>query len=140
MAHKYPNVLVHIVFSTTNRLDSIPAQIELKLWPYLGGIAKNHDIPLLIAGGTRNHAHLLIALPSDMTIAKIVQVMKANSSRWISQHGEKFSWQEGYGAFSVSPGNKNAVRSYIANQAVHHKKHNFDEEFRSMLKMAGMAE
>jgi putative transposase len=79
MAHKYPNVLIHCVFSTRNREDLIPDELRLRLWKYFAGIGKNHNIPVLCAGGVANHAHLLIALPSDISLAKAMQVLKANS-------------------------------------------------------------
>jgi REP element-mobilizing transposase RayT len=71
--------------------------------------------------GISNHVHFLIALPSDMAPAKAVQVLKANSSRWIRQHGIAFAWQEGYGAFSVSRSNKAVVVEYVEHQAEHHR-------------------
>jgi REP element-mobilizing transposase RayT len=95
MAHKYPNLLIHLVFSTKDRRDLIPDELRPVLWKYLAGIGRNHAIPVLAAGGTANHVHLLIALPSDVTVAKAVQVLKANSSRWIGEHSIDFAWQEG---------------------------------------------
>lgn len=91
MAHTYPNVLIHCVFSTKNRLDIIPEGLHEKLSMYFVGIGKGHNIPVLCAGGTRNHVHLMIALPATMPLAKAVQVLKANSSRWIGEHGFDFA-------------------------------------------------
>ena len=139
MAHKFPNVLIHYVFSTKRRRDLIPTDLQPRLWRYLGGIGANHDIPVLTAGGTANHAHVLISLPSDVTLAKAVQVLKANSSRWISEHGIAFAWQEGYGAFSVSASNVKAVRDYIDHQAEHHAKRSFEDEFIALLRKSGVA-
>lgn len=82
--------------------------------------------------------HLLLALPSDMTAAKAVQVLKANSSRWIRQHGIPFAWQEGYGAFSVSSSNKAAVINYIENQAEHQRARSYETEFEVMIRKSGM--
>ncbi len=82
--------------------------------------------------------HLLIALPSDMTPAKAVQVLKANSSRWIRQHRMAFAWQEGYGAFSVSSSNKAAVMDYIEHQAAHHRGRSYETEFEAMIRKSGM--
>ncbi len=109
MAHKYPNVLIHFVFSTKQRQHLIPEELQPKLWKYFMGIGANHKVPVLAVGGIANHAHLLIVLPSHVTMARAIQVLKANSSRWIGEHGIDFSWQEGYGAFSVSASNKDAV-------------------------------
>ncbi len=139
MAHTDPNILVHSVFSTKNRQNLIPDELQEKLSMYFVGIGKGHDIPVLCAGGTANHSHLLIALPSTMTVAKAVQVLKANSSRWLSDHGFDFCWQNGYGAFSVSASNVDVVRKYIANQHEHHRKYSFEDEFVSLLRKSGVA-
>jgi REP element-mobilizing transposase RayT len=138
MPHKYPNILIHFVFSTKERANMIPAELLPMLWKYFAGIGRNHGLPVLAAGGTSNHSHLLIALPSDMAPAKAVQVLKANSSRWIRQHGIAFAWQEGYGAFSVSSSNKTAVREYIEHQAEHHRSRSFETEFETMIRKSGM--
>jgi putative transposase len=139
MAHKYPNILIHCVFSTKERRDLIPQEILPRLWKYFVGIGRNHGIAVLAAGGISNHSHLLIALPSDMTVAKAVQVLKANSSRWLHEVGLDFAWQEGYGAFSVSSTNKETVKNYILRQAEHHRKRSYENEFESMLRRSGMA-
>jgi REP element-mobilizing transposase RayT len=139
MAHTYPNILVHCVFSTKNRLNSIPENLREKLAMYFVGIGKGHDIPVLCAGGTANHAHVFIALPSTVPLAKAVQVLKANSSRWLGEHGFDFAWQEGYGAFSVSASNSGVVHEYIEHQAEHHAKYSFEDEFVSLLRKSNVA-
>jgi len=73
MAHKYPNVLIHCVFSTKERRNTIPVPLLHTLFKYLNGIGKNIRVPVLAAGGTANHLHMLIALPSDVTLAKAIQ-------------------------------------------------------------------
>ena len=139
MAHQYPNVLIHLVFSTKERRDLIPVELQPKLWHYLTGIGKNTGVPVLASGGTTNHAHVLIALPSDVAVARAVQVLKANSSRWMGEHQIDFSWQEGYGAFSVSASNAEAVKEYIEQQPAHHAKRDYEEEFLALLKKSGVA-
>jgi putative transposase len=138
VAHKYPNIIIHFVFSTKGREDLIPAELLPRLWKYFAGIGQNHGIPVLAAGGTSNHSHLLIVLPSDLAPAKAVQVLKANSSRWIRQHGIAFTWQEGYGAFSVSSSNKAVVVDYIEHQADHHRSRSYETEFEAMVRKSGM--
>jgi putative transposase len=86
MGHKYPNVLVHLVFSTKNRESLIPPELQSKLHAYISGIGKNKHIPVIAVGGTGNHVHVLIALPSDVSVSKAVQLLKANSSRWMGEH------------------------------------------------------
>jgi REP element-mobilizing transposase RayT len=139
MSHSYPNLLVHCVFSTKNRRDLIPTNLHETLAMYFVGIGKNTNIPILCAGGTGNHMHLLISLPATVPLAKAVQIFKANSSRWLREHGLDFTWQDGYGAFSVSSSNVDAVKNYIAHQAEHHSKHSFEDEFVSSLRKSGVA-
>ncbi len=81
---------------------------------------------------------MLIALRTDLTLAKAVQVLKANSSRWIGEQGINFAWQEGYGAFSVSTSNKAAVEEYIDHQTEHHAKHSYEDEFLALLRKSGV--
>ena len=139
LSHTYTSNLVHCVFSTKARRDLIPAGLQDKLWAYLIGIARNLKIATLAVGGTANHLHLLIGLPAKMTLADAVGKLKANSSRWMGEHGIEFAWQKGYGAFSVSPSMVGTVQSYVRNQAEHHKKRNFEEEFLALLRKSGVA-
>ena len=139
MAHTYPNVLVHCVLSTKNRSNSIPDELREKLTMYFVGITKGHSIPVLCAGGTPNHVHLMIALPPTVPLAKALQVLKANSSRWLGEHGFDFAWQEGYAAFSVSASNADVVRRYIEHQEEHHVKHSFEHELVSLLRKSNVA-
>jgi putative transposase len=136
MPHALASNLVHCVFSTKGRADLIPDPPHL--CKYLGGLARDKNIPLIIAGGTHNHIHLLIALPAAITLAEAVRDLKGNSSRWMSQHGSAFAWQEGYGAFSVSASNKKAVVEYIAEQPRHHEKRSFEDEFKLLLDRSGV--
>jgi REP element-mobilizing transposase RayT len=102
MAHTYNANFVHYIFSTKDRRNTIPPELEEKLWAYLLGIANNLRIKTLAIGGTANHLHMLLGLPPTMSVADAVQKLKANSSRWLGEHQIRFQWQEGYGAFSVS--------------------------------------
>lgn len=117
----------------------IPSELISKLPKYFAGIGRNHGVSVLAAGGISNHADLLIALPPDMAVAKAIQVLKANSSRWIREHGIDFAWQEGYGAFSVSSSDRDAVIDYIAHQAEHHKARSFEGEFEALVRKSGIA-
>jgi REP element-mobilizing transposase RayT len=139
MSHKYTNILIHLVFSTKDRRDLIPNELRVQLWKYLAGIGRNHKIPVLVSGGTANHVHILIALPTDVPVAKAVQVLKANSSRWIGEHSVDFQWQEGYGAFSVSASHLAVVRSYVEHQQEHHAKRSYEDEFITLLRKTGVA-
>jgi len=137
MAHRFPNVLIYFVFSTRKRQTLIPAELQPKLWKYFVGIGKNHHIG---SSGRRycEPCPLADQPSSDVTFARAVQVLKANSSQWIGEHGIEFAWQEGYGAFSVSASNKEAVVNYIQHQPEHHAKHSFEDEYISLLAKSGV--
>lgn len=139
MSHSYPNILVHCVFSTRERRRIIPDDLQEKLWRYLAGIGAHHKISVLECGGIADHIHILLVLPSDTTLSKAVQVLKANSSRWLGEHGIEFAWQEGYAAFSVSASQASSVREYIQKQATHHQRRNFEEEFIALLAKSGVS-
>ncbi len=139
MSHTHAANFVHCVFSTKERRDLIPPELQERLYAHLIGIADNLGFKILAAGGTANHVHLLIGLPTSSTLAEVVQKLKANSSRWIGENGVRFEWQKGYGAFSVSPSLLTTVQAYIRNQADHHRKRSFEEEFRALLDKSGVA-
>jgi putative transposase len=103
MPHTYCTNLIHCVFSTKERANSIADNIREQLFAYLFGIAKNLHIEILALGGTGNHIHILIAVPAKESLSDIIRDLKANSSRWMSEKHHEFSWQQGFGAFSVSP-------------------------------------
>ena len=139
MPHSYANNLLHVVFSTRERKPTIPAASFGELWAVLAGIGRNHRLTMIKVGGMTDHVHILFALPADVMLAHAVQVLKANSSRWMHERVPKFAWQEGYGAFSVSASLAGAVKKYIGNQAEHHERRSFEEEFVTLLKKSGVA-
>ena len=139
MPSSYVSNHVHMVFSTKNRLKMIPEAIQPKLWAYMAGIATSHSMHAVVIGGIEDHAHALIQMGPTLGIAKAVQVLKANSSRWMSEHsGERFEWQEGYFACSVSRSQVPAVTRYIATQKEHHQKIDSTMEFELLLKRHGL--
>jgi REP element-mobilizing transposase RayT len=111
MAHSFSRIHIHLVFSTKDRRDSIPKEWQPRLWAYFGGICRNHEIIPLAIGGTENHAHLLIQIPPTLAPAKAVAVLKANSSKWMGEQGQKFAWQVGAGSTWSPPRNKDTARS-----------------------------
>jgi len=107
------------------------------MFEYMNKICQNLNCPLLIAGGTDDHVHLLLLLSKNITLAKLVEEIKKSTSKWIKTQGEKyesFYWQGGYEAFSVNPKQLDKVRFYISNQREHHKKTKFEDEFTTFLK------
>jgi REP element-mobilizing transposase RayT len=135
MAHTYASNFVHCVFSTKERKPLISSDRLSGLYSYFGGIAQGEGFCLIAAGGTANHVHLLITLPPKLPLATAVQKLKGSSSRWM---GPGFSWQEGYGAFSVSPSQVPVVKRYIRNQETHHRKQPFEQEFIALLRRCGI--
>jgi REP element-mobilizing transposase RayT len=138
MSHTYSQNHLHVVFSTKERRKLIAPSMQPRLWAYIAGIARNHKFLVLANGGMEDHVHLLIQLPPVLSLAKAVSLLKANSSSWMKEHGMKFAWQEGYGAFSVSASNLAAVERYIANQERHHRRRTFEDEFIALLKKHGI--
>ncbi|MGB8885796.1 MAG: IS200/IS605 family transposase [Candidatus Korobacteraceae bacterium] len=130
--HTLASNLVHCVFSTKDRANLI-ADPE-RLWQYMSGIARAKQIPLVAIGGTPNHLHLLVALPPAIPLARVVQELKGNSSRWLRETYPRFGWQQGYGAFGVSESRREAIIQYIASQEEHHRKWSFEQEFLTLLR------
>jgi putative transposase len=134
MSHTYSQNVIHVVFSTKERRKTIPEDFQPRLWAYAAGVCQKIGILVHAIGGTEDHIHLLIQIPTSLPLAKAVQTIKSNSSRWANEEGHKFAWQEGYGAFSVSHSLFPAAVQYIRNQKAHHKKMGFDAEFLALLK------
>ena len=139
MAHTYVSELIHCVFSTKLRQNTIPSDRQNRLWSFLGGIARKNGFKAIAVGGTRNHVHVLLSLPATVSIAKAMQLLKGGSSKWMNENGNgKFAWQEAYGAFSVSISQQKATVDYINSQAQHHAKRSFEEEFVAFLHKHGI--
>jgi len=124
------------VFATKGRAQLI--RDPGPLWAYLRGIARNSGFDLHAIGGTDNHVHILLALPPGRNLVDIIRDLKANSSRFMKTAVPLFAWQDGYSAISVSPSQIGAVKKYIANQAAHHRRRTFDDEYLALLNKAGM--
>jgi len=134
--HSFASCLIHYVWSTKNREPWLIPDLRERLWPYLGGIAKQNQMKALAIGGAVDHVHILLSLPATLSVAKAVQLLKGNSSKWIREtfpEMHSFAWQEGYGAFSVGISGVDATVIYINNQTEHHRKRSFREEFIAML-------
>jgi len=140
MSHSLSSLLTHVVFSTKDRISCISDEIRRELCPYIGGIVREIGGKALIVNGTGDHMHVLLQLPAAISIADAMRLMKTNSSRWAHQKwpAAKFSWQTGYGAFSVSRSNVAQVLKYIKEQEEHHKRISFQEEFLALLQRHGV--
>ncbi len=135
--HSFVSCLLHVVFSTKERRPFITEPLAKRLWPYIGGIAVHKKMRTLKVGGVADHIHILLSLPSTLDIAKAVQLIKGNSSKWVHDEFPEFrdfEWQEGYGAFSIGISGVAATTAYIENQAEHHRKKSFKDELKQILK------
>jgi REP element-mobilizing transposase RayT len=126
----------HVVFSTKNREPWIGPAWRDELHGYVGGCVRElNGVPLAV-GGIADHIHLLVGLKATHSLARVVQDVKRASSRWVheARHRAGFAWQEGYGAFTVSPSRVDGVRTYIGAQAEHHRTKTFAEEYVELLR------
>ena len=138
--HSFNSCLIHCVWSTKNRVSLLDSDVLARLSAYLGGIARENKMKSLAVGGVTDHVHLLISLPSTLSVAKAIQLLKGNSSKWIHETFPRltyFAWQEGYGAFSIGISGVAATVAYIRNQTEHHRQRTFQEEFVAMLRKHG---
>ena len=140
--HSFNSCLMHCVFSTKERQPLLSPEIRERLWPYLGGIARANDMKALAIGGVADHVHVLLSLPTTLSVAKAMQLLKGNSSKWLREtfpdlRQHNFGWQEGFGAFSIGVSGIEDTMRYIEGQEEHHRKRSFLEELETFLKKHG---
>jgi putative transposase len=142
MPHTLASLFVHVIFSTKNRIPAISPEIAGRLFSYMGGIVKERKgIPIII-NGPADHVHLLISIPTTESIADLLRVLKTNSSRWVHEQfpdRQRFGWQAGYAAFTVSASRVADVENYIVRQQEHHRRVSFQDEFLTFLQRHGVA-
>ncbi len=135
-------VYLHVVFSTKDRFPFFSdADTRAQIHAFLGGIAKQRDCPPILVDGVADHVHLLLSLGRTTTQADLIKELKRSSNLWIQDRFPKitkFAWQAGYGTFSVSASNLDAVRDNIAGQLEHHARLSFQDEFRALLQKHGI--
>ncbi len=136
MANTYTQIHIHAVFAVQNRECIIKNYWKDELFKYITGIIRNHGHKLLVINGMPDHIHILFGMRPTQSLSDLLQDIKGDSSKWIN--GEKFvrgrfSWQEGYGAFSYSKSLLPQVIQYIESQEEHHKKMTFLEEYKEFL-------
>jgi putative transposase len=138
MPQSYTNLIYHIVFATKNRQPLITDDVKSRLYDYIGGTIRRTGGIALAINGMEDHVHVLAKLRPDKSVSDVLRDLKANSSGWMHDvfpELEDFSWQNGYGAFTVSASQIDKVKEYIANQEEHHRKIvSFRDEFIKLLK------
>lgn len=141
MPSAYTQNFYHTVFSTKHRAMLILPDLEERLYPFMGGILRDLRCTLLVINGMPDHVHLLIRYRADLSHSEMLQQIKGRSSKWINetwpQRGQ-FSWQEGYGGFTVSKSAVPEVESYLARQKEHHQHMDFKTEFLELLRRHGI--
>jgi putative transposase len=138
MAETFTNLIYHIIFSTKNRQPLITEAHQSRLFDYIGGTIRELGGIALAINGTEDHVHLLAKLRPDRALSDVLRDLKANASGWMHDvfpDMKDFSWQRGYGAFTVSRSNVEKVQDYIARQKEHHQKKSFRDEFIEFLEV-----
>src|SRR6266496_1244669 len=142
MANTFSQIYIQTVFAVENRLSLIRAEFKEDLYKYISGIVRNQGQKLISINGMPDHVHILIGLRPAMALADLVREIKADSSNFINRnkwvHG-KFSWQEGYGAFSYGHSQLNTIIRYIQNQEKHHSRKTFKDEYLTLLRKFDIA-
>jgi putative transposase len=137
MSQSLAQLYLHIVFSTKNHIPYIKSSIRKELYNYIGGVLNIIECPSIKIGGIDDHIHILCRLSKKITTIKLLEEIKKPSSKWIKTKGEefaKFHWQDGYGAFTVSPSGVNNIKLYIEHQEEHHSLKKFKDEYIELLK------
>ncbi len=139
MSRTFTNLLTHLIFSTKDREPLIRTDMKEELHAYLGGLTRELKGKAYGVNGTDDHVHMLVNLPSKISVSDAMRFIKSNSSAWARDKWKRlFAWQLGYGAFSVSQSNTQQVLKYIGNQESHHRKVAFREEFINLLNKHGI--
>ena len=140
MASTLTNLLYHLVFSTKGRLPLIDDEIQQPLYDYMGGINRNQGGKAIEIGGMPDHVHCLAMLPARKAVSDILRAIKSDSSGWVNRERprDRFAWQTGYGAFTVSQSLVGKVRRYIQTQADHHRTRSFEKELLALLEKHGI--
>lgn len=137
----FTQIYYHIVYSTKDRERVLTEDKRESLFRYTWGILKNKDCHLYRIGGVEDHLHILTSVHPTVALAELVKDIKTSTSAWIKRDGvfPGFThWQDGYGAFTVAHGDKDAVIEYIKGQVEHHKHVSFQDELREFLVKHGV--
>lgn len=142
MSQSLARVVIHIVFSTKNRVPYLKdRELRARLHAYMAGVLQHIDCEPILINGVEDHVHILCNLSRSLSIAGLVEEVKKNPSKWMKDQGaayRDFFWQGGYGAFSVSQSNIEQVRAYVAAQEEHHRQVSFQDEFRAFCRKHGV--
>jgi len=142
MANTFSQIYIQTVFAVSNRQSLIKPEFREDLYKYITGIVTNQGQKLIAINGVADHVHVLIGLRPAMALADLVQEIKADSANFINKNRwvrGRFSWQEGYGAFSYGHSQLDTIIRYIQNQDQHHRRRSFREEYLTLLRKFDIA-
>jgi REP element-mobilizing transposase RayT len=134
-------VIIHLTFSTKDRVPYLNSDVRPSLHAYLATVARNVGCDCYRAGGVADHVHLPVRLARTVTVAGLVEELKTSSSKWLKTQQPSlrgFAWQRGYGCFSMAPADLEKLVTYIDNQEEHHRTRTFQEEYVALLKKYGI--
>lgn len=137
MANTYTQLYIHYIFAMQNRLSLIQNNWQSDLYKYMNGIIEQQGHKPFAINGMPDHVHFLVSMCPKQSPSDLMFHIKRSSSLWINQHkfvAGKFSWQEGFGAFSYGKSQVSDITRYIDEQQKHHQKHTFHEEYLAFLK------
>lgn len=139
MPQSLSNVLIHVVFSTKLRAPYLTSDVRQELLPYMGGLLRNIECPVLQIGGVEDHVHILLRQSRTLSLAQLIEKTKTSTSKWIKTKGlSDFAWQAGYGAFSIGQSQASGLIEYIHGQEEHHRTVTFQDELRTLFREAGI--
>ena len=142
MANTFSQIYIQTVFAVSDRQSLIRPEFKEDLYKYMTGIVKNQGQKLISINGVADHIHILIGLKPAMALADLVREIKADSSKFVNEKRfvrGRFSWQEGYGAFSYGHSQLNTIIRYIQNQEQHHRRSSFKNEYLTLLRKFDIA-
>jgi REP element-mobilizing transposase RayT len=141
MPHSFNKIWIHAIWSTKDRHPFIHSNVEHKIYHFISEQFREQGCPVSIINGMPDHLHCLFLLSPQKSIAEVIKQIKGSSSHYINQNNlivDKFSWQTGYAAYSVSESVVDKVHNYIHNQKQHHAKKTFQQEYDELIKLYGL--
>jgi putative transposase len=141
MANTYTQIYIHYVFAVQNRLSLIQENWKTQLYKYMNGIVEQQGHKPFAINGMPDHVHILVSMNPTQAPSELMFHIKRSSSLWINENRfvtGKFSWQEGFGAFSYGESQIPDIAQYIENQQHHHHKRTFQEEYLEFLEVFGI--
>lgn len=142
MPHSFNKIWIHAIWSTKERLSLIHPTVETKIHQFIAQQLREQGCPVRIINGMPDHIHCLFLLSPQKSIAEVIKQIKGSSSHFVNQNNliaEKFAWQTGYAAYSVSESIVDKVFQYIQNQKQHHAKKTFQQEYDDFIKLYNLS-